>query len=116
MRPPLTPSVHSLRDPGEGLLLTGREHRLDLVAGAGGDGLEARARLGHEQPEIGLATGEHAVDSCALLVRESVPQVDLATLRYVGFRIPDHWVVGYGLDASQRWRGLPDVRIWNTTN
>jgi len=54
-----------------------------------------------------------SLEVCALLVRDSVPQVDLATLKYVGFQIPGHWVVGYGLDAAQRWRGLPDIRIWN---
>jgi hypoxanthine phosphoribosyltransferase len=59
------------------------------------------------------ARGPASLEVCALLVRESVPQVDLATLRYVGFRIPAHWVVGYGLDAEQRWRGLPDIRVWN---
>jgi len=30
---------------------------------------------------------------------------------YVGFTIPDVFVVGYGLDYSQRYRHLPDVRI-----
>jgi hypoxanthine phosphoribosyltransferase len=40
-------------------------------------------------------------------------RVDASTLKYVGFRIPDMWVVGYGLDAGQRWRNLPDVRVWN---
>ena len=53
-----------------------------------------------------------SLEVCALLVRETVPQVDLSTLRYVGFRIPDHWVVGFGLDAAERWRQLRDVRTW----
>ncbi len=30
---------------------------------------------------------------------------------YVGFTIPDVFVVGYGLDYAQRYRHLPDVRI-----
>ena len=30
---------------------------------------------------------------------------------YVGFTIPDVFVVGYGLDYSQQYRHLPDVRI-----
>jgi hypoxanthine-guanine phosphoribosyltransferase len=45
-------------------------------------------------------------------VRDSVPAADVATLRYVGVEIPGDWVVGYGLDAGQRWRNLPDVRRW----
>jgi hypoxanthine phosphoribosyltransferase len=49
---------------------------------------------------------------CALLVRDTVPEVDLAGLRYTGFRIPRDFVVGYGLDAGQKWRNLPDIRIW----
>ncbi len=28
---------------------------------------------------------------------------------YVGFRIPDHFVVGYGMDFNERYRNLPDV-------
>ena len=30
---------------------------------------------------------------------------------YVGFTIPDEFVVGYGLDYAQRYRHLPDIRI-----
>jgi hypoxanthine phosphoribosyltransferase len=30
-------------------------------------------------------------------------------VRYVGFQIPDRFVVGYGLDLNQRYRNLPHV-------
>jgi hypoxanthine phosphoribosyltransferase len=30
---------------------------------------------------------------------------------YVGFEIPDAFVVGYGLDYAQKYRELPDVRV-----
>jgi len=30
---------------------------------------------------------------------------------YIGFDIPDKFVVGYGLDYGQRYRNLPDIRI-----
>jgi hypoxanthine phosphoribosyltransferase len=53
-----------------------------------------------------------SLEVCALLVRDTVPQIDLSTLRYVGFRIPSDWVVGYGLDVAERWRNLPDLRAW----
>jgi hypoxanthine phosphoribosyltransferase len=32
-------------------------------------------------------------------------------VKYVGFKIPDEFVVGYGLDYAQRYRNLPDVCI-----
>ena len=34
--------------------------------------------------------------------------VDLA---YVGFQIPDEFVVGYGLDYAEKYRNLPDIRV-----
>ena len=30
---------------------------------------------------------------------------------YVGFRIPDEFVVGYGLDYAEMYRNLPDICI-----
>jgi hypoxanthine phosphoribosyltransferase len=30
---------------------------------------------------------------------------------YVGFRIPNEFVVGYGLDYAEDYRGLPDVCV-----
>ena len=33
----------------------------------------------------------------------------LEVCRYVGFEIPDTFVVGYGLDAAERFRELPDI-------
>jgi hypoxanthine phosphoribosyltransferase len=53
-----------------------------------------------------------SLEVCALLVRDTVLPERAADLRYIGFRIPRDWVVGYGLDAAQRWRGLRDVRVW----
>lgn len=32
---------------------------------------------------------------------------------YCGFRIPDEFVVGYGLDFNERYRGLPDICVLN---
>jgi hypoxanthine phosphoribosyltransferase len=32
-------------------------------------------------------------------------------IRYLGFDIPDHWVVGYGLDYRERYRTLPYIAI-----
>jgi hypoxanthine phosphoribosyltransferase len=32
---------------------------------------------------------------------------------YVAFSIPNHFVVGYGMDYEERFRNLPDIRIFN---
>ena len=56
--------------------------------------------------------GPASLEVCALMVRDATLRVDVSTLKYIGFRIPDEWVVGYGLDAGQRWRNLPDIRVW----
>ena len=55
-----------------------------------------------------LARHPASVEVCALLVREGLQKRD-PDLRYVGFRIPPDFVVGYGLDVSDRYRNLPYV-------
>ena len=47
---------------------------------------------------------------CTLLnkERERVKSIDVD---YVGFSIPDKFVVGYGLDYAQRYRNLPYIGI-----
>src|SRR5262249_36742477 len=47
-----------------------------------------------------------SLEICALLVKEGLQRVEL-DLRYVGFTIPPVFVVGYGLDAGERYRTLP---------
>jgi hypoxanthine phosphoribosyltransferase len=47
---------------------------------------------------------------CTLLDRESVRLLDLR-LQYVGFPIPDQFVVGYGLDYRERYRNLPYIGV-----
>jgi hypoxanthine phosphoribosyltransferase len=49
-----------------------------------------------------------SLEVCALLVKPHRRKVELP-IRYVGFEIPDRFVVGYGLDLDQRYRNLPYV-------
>ena len=48
------------------------------------------------------------LEVCALLVKPGRRKIDLP-IRYVGFEIPNRFVVGYGLDLDQRYRNLPYV-------
>jgi len=56
---------------------------------------------------------------CALLDKKERHRVDIP-LDYVGFEIPDHFVVGYGLDIDEKGRNLPyiasvDLEKYRTT-
>jgi hypoxanthine phosphoribosyltransferase len=46
----------------------------------------------------------------ALLNKPSRRKIDVS-LNYVGFDIPDEFVVGYGMDYGQRYRNLPDIYV-----
>jgi hypoxanthine phosphoribosyltransferase len=50
------------------------------------------------------------VKVCVLL-RKSTPAALAAACDYVGFDIPDEFVVGYGLDYDNYYRNLPDVAV-----
>ena len=52
---------------------------------------------------------------CALIVKEGLQKTEL-DLKYVGFRIPPVFVVGYGLDVAERYRNLNAVYAYTGPN
>ena len=48
------------------------------------------------------------LEACALLDKPSRREVEVKA-RWVGFEIPDEFVVGYGIDYAQRNRNLPHI-------
>jgi len=48
------------------------------------------------------------VRTCVLLRKDRVEAKDVQ-VDYVGFEIPDEFVVGYGLDYDDYFRNLPDI-------
>ena len=48
------------------------------------------------------------IEVCALLDKPSRREVDVKA-RWIGFEIPDKFVVGYGIDYAQRNRNLPHI-------
>jgi hypoxanthine phosphoribosyltransferase len=57
------------------------------------------------------ARGPASLEVCTLLARESADLEGLG-VRYVGFTIPGDFVVGYGLDAAERYRNLRYLAVY----
>jgi hypoxanthine phosphoribosyltransferase len=53
-----------------------------------------------------------SIEICTLLTKHSRRRVPVDA-RYVGFEIDDHFVVGYGLDYKERYRGLPYIGLFD---
>jgi hypoxanthine phosphoribosyltransferase len=53
-----------------------------------------------------------SLEACALLTKPERRRVELP-IRYVGFEIPNRFVIGYGLDYAQRYRNLRYVAVLN---
>jgi len=51
-----------------------------------------------------------SLEVCTLLDRRARRIIEVE-LKYVGFEIPDKFVVGYGLDYRQRYRNLPYIGV-----
>jgi len=59
-----------------------------------------------------LARGPESLAVCSLLVKASPQPYPDLEVAYVGFEIEPEFVVGYGLDFAERYRNLPDIRVY----
>jgi hypoxanthine phosphoribosyltransferase len=57
-----------------------------------------------------LARRPATLEVCALLTKPERREIDVP-VRYVGFEIPNTFVIGYGLDFGERYRNLPYIGI-----
>ncbi len=57
-----------------------------------------------------LARKPASLEICALVTKPSRRRVEL-DVKYLGFEVPDEFVVGYGLDYAGAYRNLPDICI-----
>lgn len=51
-----------------------------------------------------------SIELCTLISKPSRREVDIS-VRYIGFEIPDAFIVGYGLDYAQKYRHLPFIGL-----
>jgi len=56
-----------------------------------------------------------SIKVCTLLSKPERRVVDVP-LQYIGFRIPNQYVVGYGLDYQQQYRNLPYLAVLDQRN
>ena len=59
-----------------------------------------------------MARKPRTLKFAALLDKPSRRQMPVQA-DYVGFKIPDEFVVGYGLDYAERFRNLPDICVFS---
>jgi len=57
-----------------------------------------------------LARKPASLEICALLTKPARRRVEL-DIKYLGFEVPDEFVVGYGLDYAGAYRNLPDICV-----
>lgn len=57
-----------------------------------------------------LSRGPKSVEICTLLRKPEAVKVDI-DVKYVGFDIPNEFVIGYGLDYAEKYRNLPYVGV-----
>jgi hypoxanthine phosphoribosyltransferase len=75
---------------------------VDDILDTGRTLVSVRARLQELQPR--------AIKTCVLLNKAARRQEDIEA-DYVGFEIPDLFIVGYGLDFAERYRNLPFLGV-----
>lgn len=56
------------------------------------------------------ARGPASLRSCVLVRKPDRLRVE-TPIDYLGFDIPDRWVIGYGLDYADRYRALPYIAV-----
>ncbi len=118
---PGQPGVHEIRASsyGEGTVSSGE---VKVIGGEAipVDGkrviiLEDIVDTGRTVKKLGAwfhARGALAVDVATLLTKPCRRAVEV-DLRYVGFTIEDHFVIGFGMDVAGRYRELPEVVIYD---
>lgn len=70
-------------------------------------GLTYRALAGHL-----MSRGPASLRLCVLLDKAAERRAEPTEPDYVGFVIPDRFVVGYGLDYRERYRNLQDICVF----
>lgn len=75
------------------------------------DILDTGVTLSHLMPMLQMRN-PRSVKICSILSKPSRRKADIEP-DYMGFEVPDEFVVGYGLDYDEKYRNLPYVGVLN---
>jgi len=76
------------------------------------DILDTGTTLAHLVPELEEKSRPASVAVCTLLdKRLDEGKIKKYTAKYVGFSIPNHFIIGYGLDYNELYRDLKDIFV-----
>ena len=73
------------------------------------DIIDSGKTLNHLKPMLESRTPA-SLHLCTLLSKPDRREVEVP-VRYIGFEVPDEFVVGYGLDYAQKYRNLPYIGV-----
>jgi len=60
-----------------------------------------------------LTRAPESLKTCALLDKKERREVDIP-IEYVGFKVPNKFLVGYGLDYDNRYRNVPYISVFKS--
>ena len=73
------------------------------------DIIDSGKTLNHLKPML-ESRNPASLHLCTLLSKPDCREVEVP-VRYIGFEVPDEFVVGYGLDYAQKYRNLPYIGV-----
>ena len=71
--------------------------------------IDSGKTLNHLKPML-ESRNPASLHLCTLLSKPDRREVEVP-VRYIGFEVPDEFVVGYGLDYAQKYRNLPYIGV-----
>ena len=74
------------------------------------DILDTGTTLSHLVPKLKEGGSPKSLEVMTLLDKR-LSQAKLYTAKYVGFSIPNHFIIGYGLDYNELYRDLADIFV-----
>ena len=74
------------------------------------DIIDTGTTLSHVLPILKEQAKPKSVEVCTMLSKR-LPQPAKTTAKYCGFSIPNHFIIGYGLDYNELYRDLKDIWV-----